>query len=145
MRKELLVAALTLASPFAMAQDVQPGLWQISMETRVASEPGFTPPVTTITQCINAQDAKEPGMLFSQMGTPGANNCRYQDRNYHGGNSFTFAMTCKGTYQLRSKGQVNFTKTSMDGTVTAIATINDKDVETQNKVSAKRLGECRER
>ena len=142
MRKELAVAVLMLASPLAMAQDVEPGLWQISLETRVPSEPGFVPPSYTITQCINKQDAKEPGMLFSQMGNPGAHDCRYQDRNYHGGNSFTFAMTCKGTYQLRSKGEMTFTKTSMDGTVSAVATINEKDVETQNKLSARRLGDC---
>ena len=142
MRKELVVAALVLASPLATAQDVQPGLWQISMETRVPAQPDFTPPATTLTQCISAQDAKQPGMLFSQMANPGAHDCRYQDRNYHGGNSFTFAMTCEGTFQLRSKGQVNFTRTSMDGTVSAVATINDKDVETQSKLAARRMGDC---
>jgi hypothetical protein len=133
---------LAFATATAFAQDVSPGLWQISMETRVPSQPGFTPPSYTITQCINAEDAKDPGMLFSQMGNPGASNCRYQDRNYHGGNTFTFAMTCKGTYQLRSKGQVSFTKTTMDGTVSAVANVNDQDVETQNKLTARRISGC---
>jgi hypothetical protein len=30
----------------------------------------------------------------------------------------------------------------MDGTVTAIANVGDKDVETQNKLTARRVGGC---
>ena len=51
-------------------------------------------------------------------------------------------MTCSGTYQLRSSGKVAFTKETMDGTVSAIAKIGERDVETQNKVSARRVGGC---
>lgn len=143
MHKELFVAAAMLAAPvFAFAQDVSPGLWEITMETRVPADSGFQPPAYKMQQCITVQDAKDPGQLFSVMGNPGASNCRYQDRNYHAGNTFTFAMTCQGTYQLRSKGQVAFTKDTMDGTVSAIANVGDRDVETQNKVTGRRVGGC---
>ena len=142
MSKKLFAAALALATPCAFAQEVSPGLWEITMETRVPAEPGFRPPIATITQCITPQAAKDPGMLFSQIGNPGASNCRYQDRNYHPGGIFTFAMTCKGTYQIRSSGKVSFTKETMEGTVSAVATVDSKDVETQNKVSARRVGGC---
>jgi Protein of unknown function (DUF3617) len=144
MHKALFAAAVALAmtAPLACAQDVSPGLWEITMETRVPADAGFQPPPYKMTQCITPDTAKDPGMLFSQMGNPGASNCRYQDRNYHGGNSFTFAMTCSGTYQLRSSGKVDFTKESMDGTVSAIAKVGDNDVETQNKLTAHRLGGC---
>src|SRR5436190_20508912 len=100
----LFVAAALLAAPVAFAQDVSPGLWEITMETRVPADSGFQPPPYKMQQCITAQEAKDPGQLFSVMGNPGASNCRYQDRNYHAGNTFTFAMTCQGTYQLRSSG-----------------------------------------
>jgi len=142
MGKTIIAASLALAAPLAWAQDVSPGLWEITMETRVPAESGFQPPPAKITQCITRETAKDPGMLFSQIGNPGASNCRYQDRNYHGGNTFTFAMTCKGTYQIRSRGKVSFTKETMEGTVSAVATVDSKDVETQNKVSARRVGGC---
>jgi hypothetical protein len=142
MHKALFAAALALAAPIAFAQDVSPGLWEITMETRVPADAGFQPPPYKMTQCLTAADAKDPGQLFSVMGNPGASNCRYQDRNYHGNSNFTFAMTCQGTYQLRSKGEVNFTKDSMDGNVSAVASIGDKDVETQNKLTARRVGGC---
>ena len=142
MRKALFAAALALAAPLAYGQDVSPGLWEFKMETRVAADAGFQPPAYTMKQCIDNATAKDPGMLFSVMGNPGASNCRYQDRNYHAGNTFTFAMTCKGTYQLRSSGKVAFTKETMDGTVNAIANIGDRDVETQNKLTARRVGGC---
>jgi hypothetical protein len=90
-------------------------------------------------QCITTQDAKDPGQLFSVMSTPGASNCRYQDRNYHAGNTFTFAMTCSGTYPLRSSGKVAFTKDTMDGTVSAVAKVGEQDVTTENKLTARRV------
>ena len=142
MQKALVAAALALGAPFAYAQDVSPGLWEITMETRVPADAGFQPPAAKITQCITRDTAKDPGMLFSQIGNPGASNCRYQDRNYHPGGVFTFAMTCAGVYQLRSAGKVTFTKDTMDGIVSAIAKIGEQDVETQNKVSGRRLGGC---
>jgi hypothetical protein len=142
MQKALIAAALALAALPALAQDVTPGLWEISMETRVASEPSFQPAPYKMTQCITAADAKDPGALFYKIGNPGATNCRFQDRNYHGSDSFTFAMTCSGVYNLRSTGQVKFTNETMDGTVNAIANIGDRDVETQNKLSARRVGGC---
>lgn len=142
MFRAIIATSLALAAPLALAQDVSPGLWEITMETRVPAESGFQPPAAKITQCITPDTAKDPGMLFTQIGNPGASNCRYQDRNYHGGNTFTFAMTCRGTYQLRSSGKVAFTKETMDGTVSAIATIENKDVETQNKLTARRVGGC---
>jgi hypothetical protein len=142
MHKALFAAALAFAAPLALAQDVSPGLWEITMETRVPADAGFQPPAYKMMQCITTQDAKDPGQLFSTMSTPGASNCRYQDRNYHAGNTFTFAMTCQGTYQLRSSGKVAFTKDTMDGTVSAIANIGDRDVETQNKLTARRVGGC---
>ena len=141
MHKAFAVAALLVALP-AVAQDVSPGLWEITMETRVPGDSGFTPSPYKMTQCLTAQDAKDPGMLFTRMGNPGASDCRFQDRNYHGGNNFTFAMTCKGSYQLRSSGQVNFTKDTMDGTVTATASVGDRDMQTENKLTARRVGGC---
>ena len=49
-------------------------------------------------------------------------------------------MTCKGAYAIRSSGKVTFTKETMEGNVTAIATVDNRDVETQNKLSARRIG-----
>jgi len=142
MKKTLIASALTLASLPVMAQDVAPGLWEITLETSVPSQPDFTPAPYKMTQCLTAADAKNPGELFSKIGNPGAANCRYQDRNYHGNNSFTFAMTCSGSYQLRSNGQVQFTQDTMDGTVNATANIGDRDIATQNKLTARRIGGC---
>jgi uncharacterized protein DUF3617 len=141
MHKALIAAALTLAAPVAFAQDISPGLWEIVMVTRVPADSGFQPPEAKITQCITAQAAKDPGALFSQMGNPGASDCRYQDRNYQG-NTFTFSMTCSGMYKLRTSGRVQFTRDTMEGNVSAVANIGDKDVETQNKLSAHLVGGC---
>ena len=141
MRKRLAAIVFMLASSAALCADVSPGLWEITMETRVPADAGFAPQPYKITQCLSAQDAKDPGRLFAQFGNPGAKDCAYSERSYSG-NTFSFAMRCSGSFAIRSNGRVSFTPDTMDGTITAFASIGDRDVETQNKVSARRVGGC---
>jgi hypothetical protein len=130
-----------VVTTFAFGADVSPGLWEITMETRVPSEPGFAPPPFTIQQCVSAEDARDPSRLLGQMSTPGASNCEYSNKSYSG-NSFSFSMQCAGSYGIQSTGRVSFTADTMDGTIESTANVGDKPVQTQNKISARRLGGC---
>ena len=38
----------------AQAQDVSPGLWQLTIETRVSATPDFVPAPYTLNQCFTA-------------------------------------------------------------------------------------------
>lgn len=140
MRNALILLALLFSVP-ALAQDVSPGLWQITMETRVPSEPSFMPAPYTITQCLSAADAADPGRLLGSVSTPGASECNYTDKNYSG-NTFTFSMQCGGGYAIQSSGHVSFTTDTMDGTIESTATVAGKPVQTQNKISARRISGC---
>ena len=51
-------------------------------------------------------------------------------------------MTCGGGYGIKASGRIAFTANSMDGTIQSTATVAGKPVETQNKISARRLGGC---
>ena len=137
------LAALTaiIATTLALADDVSPGLWEITMETHVPADPGFAPPPFSIQQCVSAEDARDPSKLLGGMSTPGASSCDYSDKSYSG-NTFSFSMQCAGSYGIRSTGRVSFTTNTMDGTIDSTATVAGKPVQTENKISARRLGAC---
>ena len=139
MAKTLLV--LMFMSTVALADDISPGSWQIMMETRVPAEPGFAPPAFQLTQCLTAEDARDPSRVLGGVSNPGASGCNYTDKSYSG-NTFTFAMTCGGGYGIKASGRIAFTANSMDGTIQSTANVAGKPVETQNKISARRLGGC---
>ena len=133
--------ALIFMSTGAFADDISPGSWQITMETRVPAEPSFAPPAFQLTQCLTAEDARDPSRVLGGVSNPGASGCNYTDKSYSG-NTFTFAMTCGGGYGIKASGRIAFTANSMDGTIQSTASIAGKPVETQNKISARRLGGC---
>ena len=132
---------LTFASPLVLAADVSPGSWEITMETRVPAEPGFAPPPFQITQCLTDADARDPSRVLGGVSNPGASGCSYSDKSYSG-NTFSFSMQCAGTYEIKASGRVSFTADTMQGMIDSTANVGGKPVQTQNKISARRVGGC---
>jgi hypothetical protein len=135
------LAASLLLVPTARAADISPGLWEITLETRVPADASFTPEPFKLTQCLTAEDARDPARLLAGVSNPGATGCEYTDKSY-AGNSFSFSMQCAGGLGLQSSGRVAFTADSMEGNITSTAGIGGKPVQTENRVSARRLGGC---
>lgn len=132
--------ALFMTIP-ALAQDIAPGLWQLTMETRVAATPGFSPAPYTLNQCLTAADARDPSRVLGGVANPGATGCTYRDKGYSG-NTFRFTMECAGTLGIRTRGEVSFTSSTLDGTITATADLGGQKVEFSNRISGKLLGGC---
>ncbi len=124
-----------------LAADMSPGLWEITLESRVAAQPGFAPEPFRLTQCLTAADTRDPSKLLGGIANPGASGCTYTDKAYSG-NTFRFSMQCTGSLAIQSQGEVSFTSDSMNGTITAIANVGGEKTELSNKVSARRLGGC---
>ena len=132
--------AVALCTP-AQASDLSPGLWEITLETRVAAQPGFAPEPFRLTQCLSAADAKDPSALLGGLANPGAGGCTYTDKTYSG-NIFRFSMQCAGSFAIRSRGEVSFTADAMSGTIEAAASVGAEKTTLSNKLSARRLGGC---
>ena len=135
----LLCAALLPA--VAHAADITPGLWAITMETRTSAAPGFQPAPVTVNQCFTAADARDPSKILGGMSNPGATGCQYTERNYSG-NTFRFAMQCGGAFALQTRGEITFDAQSMNGNITAKGDVGGAPTEFQNKISARRVGNC---
>lgn len=136
----LLLPAAAVSMP-GLAADLSPGLWEISVESRVAAQPGFAPAPLRIEQFLSAADARDPSALLGGIANPGASGCTYSNKAYSG-NSFRFTMECAGSFAIKSQGEVTFTADTMNGTISALANVGREQTEVSNKVSARRLGGC---
>ncbi len=135
------LAVATALAGSAVAADVTPGLWEITMESRGAADGGFATGPMTLTQCFTAGDARDPSRIIGPLATPGATGCEFTERSYSGG-TFRFAVDCSGTYGLRSRGVVTFGPTSFDGTMSATVNLTGQPVEFENRISGRRVGDC---
>lgn len=144
MRAQFAILAALHAAAFCtpgLAADMSPGLWEITLETRVAAQPGFAPEPFRLQQCLTAADAHDPSALLGAMANPGASGCTYSHKAY-AGNSFRFSMQCAGGLAIQSQGEVTFTADTMDGSITSAANVGSEKIELSNKVFARRLGGC---
>lgn len=140
-RNTFAAAVAVLLATGAQAQDISPGLWQLTIETRVGAVPGFVPAPYTLNQCFTAGDARDPSRVLAGIGNPGASDCTYTDKAYRG-NTFHFSMQCAGSFAISTTGEVSFTATTLDGTINAIADVGGQKVEFSNRISGKRIGGC---
>jgi len=133
--------AAALLAPASLAQDLLPGMWEISLEARVESDPGFQPGPMSMNQCLTKDDAHNPAKVLGSIATGGANNCSYTKRDYEG-STLHFEMQCSGALALHTSGEVTFTATSISGVITTSSTIDGKQVEFKSTLSGRRLGDC---
>lgn len=144
MRAQWMVLAALQAAAFStpgLAADMSPGLWEITLESRVAAQPGFAPEPFRLTQCLTAADTRDPSKVLGGIANPGASGCTYSNKAYTG-NTFRFSMQCTGSFAIQSQGEVSFTADTMNGTITAVANVDGEKTEFGNKVFARRLGGC---
>jgi hypothetical protein len=136
--------ALLAAGSSPLAEGIKPGLWKISLESRVAAAPGWQPEPFEITQCLSEADAQNPDRLLAGMGTEGVSGCDFLNRDYSG-NRVRFGLSCAGQLGLTGQGEMNFTDTSMEGTIDvsfADAGQGGERTAMQNRLHAVYLGNC---
>ncbi|HEX4329220.1 MAG TPA: DUF3617 domain-containing protein, partial [Burkholderiales bacterium] len=142
MRQRLIPLSLfILACTAARAQDISPGLWEITVNSLVAASPGFAPDPVKQTQCLSAQDARDPRRLFGELSAPGASGCSY-GKSRISGNNLQFTMQCAGSLNLHASGDMSFAPESISGTITSSANLGGQQVSMQSQVSGRRVGSC---
>ena len=141
--KTRILFALTaaMAATTAFAEDLSPGLWEITMESRVGAAPAWAPEPFNLSQCLTGNDARDPSKLIGSISTPGATGCSYTERNYSD-STFRFALDCSGSFGIKSRGSVTFGATQFSGEITATGNVAGQNTEFQNKVSGTRVGDC---
>jgi Protein of unknown function (DUF3617) len=134
------LCALALAG-VARAEDIAPGLWELTLEASVESDPGFQPGPMSSNQCITTQGARDPGALLGPITGAGATGCSYSEQSYVG-EEFRFTMQCSGTLELKTTGTVTFSATTLRGLMTTSSAIDGKTVQFKSVLVGHWLGEC---
>jgi hypothetical protein len=136
------LAALLLLAPAANAAagDIRPGLWKITLESRVAATPGWQPEPFELTQCLTEADTAHPERLLTGGGGQGVDSCDFPKRDYSGGH-LRFEVSCAGTLGLTGRGELSFTETRIDGNLDA-SFGGEERTDMSNQLHAVRLGDC---
>jgi hypothetical protein len=133
----LLLCAALLASQSAKAEDqLQEGLWEITVRMEVAGQPATTAPLV-VRQCINQQSAQD---LMTQL-TGAAGGCQVSDLRQEG-NRARWNLTCSGQIELTGTGDVTITAGGFDGTLNAMIAMGGTPVPIMQTFGARRVGEC---
>ena len=135
------LALLTTIVPSSFAADIQPGLWELVLETRVPASPDFSAAPATMNQCLTAQDAQDPSRVLGGAANPGASDCTYTDKRFVG-NTFSFRMQCAGSFGIQAQGEITYSATSMEGSIVSTANMTGQATEFHSKLAAHRLGGC---
>jgi hypothetical protein len=104
-----LLAALFLPATQALAQDIQPGQWEMNIQTVAGGKTHDQ----TVRQCLTPADAKEPaGVIASQGGA--TFGCALSDQRRSAGR-IDFAVSCKVVGGIGGRGSVEYTATTLRG------------------------------
>jgi hypothetical protein len=139
----VVVTWMAVTSP-VMAEGIQPGLWQITLESRVAATADWNPEPFQLTQCLTEQDAQNPDRLLTGLSTSDASGCEFSNRQASE-QHLRFEVRCAGTLGIAGQGRVDFTATTVKGVLTVRFTALDDataPVEMQNQLQAVYLGPC---
>lgn len=133
-------AALWMAA--ACADDIQPGLWKITLNAGVAASPDWRPDPFALTQCLSESDARDPARLFAGMGGAGVADCDFLNKNQSGGN-LSFDIRCGGALGIAGHGDMRFSATAVEGTLTVLmGEAGAEKVEMRSQIHAAYLGAC---
>jgi hypothetical protein len=135
-----LTLALLAVCANVSAEDIKPGLWKISLESRVAASPDWQPKPFELTQCLTENDARNPDRLLAGLGGQGVSGCDFLNRDYSGSH-VRFDLSCAGSLGLTGHGEMDFSATSLNG-VLDVTSGGAEKIAMQNKLHAVYLGSC---
>ena len=125
------VCLLVLPAPaVAGGPDMEPGLWEITTESRMQ---GMNIPASTMTQCLTEDD------MVPRNTQPGQ-DCEITDLTTSG-DTVRWTMRCGGQgEEVESTGQIRYHGTSFEGNITT--TIGSTGMTVESTLTGKRLGDC---
>lgn len=117
--------------------DVGEGSWELEVST---SMPGMAAggATTRQTQCLSAEDARDPSRLF---GSPGA-GCQFGNRR-DDGSTYRFEIACTAAAPLSGNGEIRYSRDTLEGEIVLRVGAGAQSMETRSRIKARRLGPCR--
>jgi hypothetical protein len=142
MKTVSVIALAMLATAGVIAQSgMRPGQWEITSQMQMPNMPaGFQIPSSKATQCITADQAKDPVSAVPRQpgrGRGGKDDCKFSDYKTTG-NTMTFTMACTSPDKMTGTGEMTFGDDSYTNTMKIVTAQGEMTM----KATGKRIGDC---
>jgi hypothetical protein len=127
-----LAAVFLFACAVPAGADIGAGNWEMDVTSSIAGSPAGN---MKQTQCLTAEDARDPSRMF---GTPGA-GCQFSNRQDNG-STYQFDISCTGATPMTGRGEMRYGQDSLNGELVLHLKLEGKDTELRSSIKAKRLG-----
>jgi hypothetical protein len=139
----VIVLALFATAVILAQSGMRPGQWELSTQMQMPNMPnmpaGFQMPVQKTTQCITAEQAKDPVNTVPRQtgrGRSGPDDCKMSDYKTTG-STVTFSISCPSG-KVTGTGEMTFGDDSYTNTLK----MNTAQGEMTMKTTGKRIGDC---
>jgi len=130
-----LAFALLLISGAAQAA-IEPGNWEFSLESPLT---GNANAPTVKQRCLSPDEAADPQKVLSEA--RGSDKCQLSNVR-DSGSDYKFDVACTGRVPIHGSGTVQYTPTTLDGTIDLVGETQGLRLKTRSFVSGRRLGPC---
>jgi len=134
----IVCALIALICPVAaMAQDINPGQWELNIKTQA----GGSEHSQVLKQCLTEADARNPDKLL--VGSSGAAmGCALSDQRRTTGH-IDFSVACGAPAAIGGQGSVDFTPTTIDGSISLeFRGSNAMPGGFSSRLTGRRVGSC---
>ena len=135
-----LVVACALGGSTGLADEIEPGLWQVISRTQTG---GVIGPPHESSKCLTPQDVADLATTFSPVSRTVNSTCAPIERSM-AGLRLTWRLTCKGQLDMELTGEFNFDSARhYTGTVQSKAAMAGMlMVDSQENIEARWLSAC---
>ena len=136
MKRFFLAVLCTLASPPALAAELEPGEWQFDSISTSRLFPG--PQKASFRRCIRREEAQNPDRW---MADPGQGDCKVKP-GPKTANTYTWTMECPGA-KMRGTGSARLGRTFMEGETNMTGEVQGQKFDLRTRVTGRRVGPCK--
>ena len=115
---------------------IDAGNWEFSVESPLVGN-GSAPAVKQ--RCLNEEEAADPQKVLSEA--RGSDKCQLSNVR-DSGSDYKFDVACTGRVPIHGTGAVQYTPTTLDGTIDLVGETQGLRLKTRSFVSGRRLGPC---
>jgi Protein of unknown function (DUF3617) len=130
-----LAFALLLISGAAQAA-IEPGTWEFTLDSPLV---GNANAPTVKQRCLTPEEAADPQKVLSEA--RGSDKCQLSNVR-DSGSDYKFDVACTGRVPIHGSGTVQYTPTTLDGSVDLIGETQGLRLKTRSFVSGRKLGPC---
>jgi hypothetical protein len=136
--RNAVIAACALAvAPLLAQSPLREGNWEIRAQMEIPGMPTKMPEMQ-LTQCVTAEQSKNPTTLLSPSGNPGDPSCKVTDYKADG-NTITWKMSCAAPQTMTGDGRMVVSGDTYTGTLNMTTAQGAMAI----KSTGKRTGDCK--